>query len=128
MEINEGDITRRFRVLPDACAELFINYGEKPLANIQGHHSSFHYKGSFITFRMSRFMDVQMATGTRCIAVCFRPGMAHRFLNVPMHHLADSVTDMADVWNTMASEIEEKVASATDNDERAGIVQQYLLQ
>lgn len=126
MEIGSADIVHRFRVLPDTCVELFVNYGDKPLANIQG-RMAFKNKRSLVTFRMSHFMDAQMAAGTKCVAVCFRPGMAYPFFGVSMHVLADHVIDLCDLWHAMAGEMEERLAFAQSDAERVNIVQHYLL-
>jgi AraC-like DNA-binding protein len=72
-------------------------------------------------------MDVQMRKGSGCLAICFHPGMAHRFFQVPMNVYTDTTTELADVWNSMASEIEDKVANACDNNVRVLIIQQYLV-
>ena len=115
--------THHIRVLPDTCAELFINYTTTPLAIIGNEL----YKQSIITFRMSRYMDVQMRKGAGCMAICFQPGMAYRFFHLPMHTCSDGIVRLADVWRGMAAEIEDKLANAQDNATRVAIVQQYLL-
>jgi AraC-like DNA-binding protein len=121
----DADIdTVHIRVLPDACAELFISYTSTPVAIIGNQL----YQHSIITFRMSRHMDVQMRKGAGCLAICFHPGMAYKFFHLPMHVFADTTTLLADVWRLTASELEERLASACNNDLRVGILQQYLVQ
>jgi len=124
MECDDDADTRHIRVLPDTCVELFINYTNTPVAIIG---SELHQR-SIITFRMSRPMDVQMRKGSGCMAICFHPGMAYKFFHMPMHVLSDTTTALTDVWKNMAAEIEDKLASAKDNDARVAIAQQYLLQ
>ncbi len=124
MECNDDADTRHIRVLPDTCVELFVSYTSTPVAII-GHEV---HKGSIITCRMSRPMDVQMRKGSGCLAICFHPGMAYRFFHLPMHMLTDTTAALADVWKDMADEIEDRLANAPNNATRVHIVQQYLEQ
>jgi AraC-like DNA-binding protein len=124
MHCDEGTDTSHIRVLPDTCVELFVNYTSSPVAII-GHEL---HKRSIVSFRMSRPMDVQMRKGAGCIAICFHPGMAYKFFRVPMHTLTDTTAALSDIWNGLAAEIEEKLACAGNNETRALIVQDYLLQ
>ena len=124
MDCDDDADTHHIRVLPDACVELFISYTSTPVAIIGNEL----YKQSIITFRMSRPMDVQMRKGAGCLAICFHPGMAYKFFHLPMHVLTDTTTVLADVWKGMASEIEDKLANACNNDVRVFIIQQYLAQ
>ena len=123
MECDDDFDTRHIRVLPDACVELFISYTGTPVAIIGNEL----YKRSIITFRMSRPMDVQMRKGSGCLAVCFYPGMANKFFHLPMHLLSDTTTELLNVWHKLASEIEDKIAGARNNEDRVYIIQEQLL-
>ena len=84
MNCDEETDTNQIRVLPDACVELFVNYTSTPIAVIENEL----YKRSIISFRMNRPVDVQMRKGAGCLAICFYPGMAYKFFQVPMCTLA----------------------------------------
>lgn len=121
----DGDTdTNHIRVLPDTCVELFVNYTSTPVAII----SDELHKRSIISFRMSRPMDVQMRKGAGCLAICFYPGMAYKFFQVPMHTLTDTTAPLSDIWNDLTEEIEDELACACNNETRVCIVQNYLLQ
>ncbi|TKC63585.1 AraC family transcriptional regulator [Pedobacter hiemivivus] len=122
MECDDGADTSYIRVLPDACVELFFNYTSTPLAII---NDELH-KRSIATFRMSRPMDVQMRKGAGVVAICFHPGMAHKFIQVPMHTLSNTTIDLTDIWGCTAAEIEDKMAGCSNNEERVGLVQKHL--
>src|SRR5918993_3486735 len=92
--------TRHIRVLPDACVELFLNYTSTPVAII-GNEA---YNRSIITFRMSRPMDVQMRKGSGCLAICFHPGRAYRFLHLPMNVVTDTTVLLDDIWKGRGEE------------------------
>lgn len=123
MDCDDDADTCHIRVLPDACVELFISYTSMPVAIIGNEL----YKKSIITFRMSRPMDVQMRKGAGCLAICFHPGMAYNFIHLPMHVFTDTTTVLHDVWQDMASEIEDKLANACNNNVRVSIIEQYLV-
>lgn len=123
MDCDDGVDTNHIRVLPDTCVELFVNYTSTPLAIIGNEL----YDRSIVTFRMSRYSDVQMRKGAGCIAICFYPGAACRFFNLPMHLLADRTLALSDLWNGRAGEIESKLADAFSHNERSVIIQKYLL-
>src|SRR5688572_29298173 len=123
MDCDDDKDTRHILVLPDACVELFISYTSTPVAIIGNEL----HKRSIITFRMSRPMDVQMRKGSGCLAICFHPGMAYKFLHMPMHLFSDTTTALDDIWKGMASEIEDKLANASTNDTRVSVIQQYLV-
>ncbi|NRF40396.1 helix-turn-helix domain-containing protein [Pedobacter foliorum] len=124
MDCDEAADTHHIRVLPDICVELFVNYTSSPVAIIGNEL----HKRSIITFRMSRPMDVQMRKGAGCLAICFYPGMAYSFFQVPMHTLTDTTIALSDVWSGVSAEIEDKLAGICNNDERVNLVQKYLLQ
>ncbi|MHA4807351.1 DUF6597 domain-containing transcriptional factor [Flavitalea flava] len=98
MDCDADADTSHIRVLPDTCVELFVNYTSTPVAIIGNEL----YKRSIITFRMSRPMDVQMRKGAGCLAICFHPGMAYMFFQVPMHVLTDTTAALSDIWNGLA--------------------------
>lgn len=121
----DGDVdTSYIRVLPDTCVELFLNYTSAPVAIIG---DELHQR-SIATFRMNRPMDVRMRKGAGVVAICFHPGMAYKFIELPMFCLSNRTIALADVWNGMADEMEDKMAGSLTNEERIGIIQNYLCQ
>jgi AraC-like DNA-binding protein len=122
-----ADVMAPFRVLPDTCVELFVNYTDVPLARITGKQNT-DTNRSIIVFRMSSFMDVHMQPGSGCIAICFNPGAAYHFFSLPMHEVTDSVAGMDHFWEHASTELEEKVALTHTNKERVSIIQHYLIQ
>jgi len=124
MESDNDADTSYIRVLPDACVELFFNYTSTPVAIIAGEL----YKGSIVTSRMSRAVDVQMRKGAGVVAICFYPGMAYKFIQIPMHTLSDTTATLTDVWGSSATEIEEKMAAAGCNEQRVSLIQQCLFE
>lgn len=123
MDCNEAVSLTYLQVLPDACVEVFINYSSSPVAII---NNNLHQR-SIVSFRMSQATAVQMRKGAGCLAICFYPGMAYHFFNIPMQLLSNTTTPLADLWGTLAAQLEEKIALANNNHLRAEIIQQQLL-
>ena len=111
------------RVLPDTCVELFLNYTCSPIAVID----QALYKGSIACFRLSRPVDVQMRKGSGCMAVCFHPGMAYPFFRMPMYLFKDETVNLPDLWDDPTSELEDKLARFSNDEERSAAVQEFLL-
>lgn len=124
---GKDDNRAPFRVVPDTCVELFINYTSTSLATISN-NKNFKSGHSFVVSRMSSYMDVEMQPGSGCIAICFNPGTAYHFFPLPMNEVTDSVVGTEHLWGNATYELEERVADAHTNDERVSIIQQYLIQ
>ncbi|SDE48054.1 Helix-turn-helix domain-containing protein [Pedobacter soli] len=116
--------TSHIRVLPDICAELFINYTAAPVAIIGNEL----YKGSIVSFRTNKPVDVQMRKGAGCIAICFHPGKAYPFFKIPFHLLSNTTTSLTDLWSKSAAALEDLVVHAGNNNSRVVLLQQHLLQ
>jgi len=75
---------------------------------------------------MSRPKDVQMRKGSGVIAICFHPGMAYKFIQIPMHALSDTTAALADIWGCIATQIEDEIAECSSNKLRVSLLQKYL--
>ncbi len=126
LEIDASAPPSHFRVLPDTCVELFISYTTEQLATVKG-KNLFDSAGSLVNCRLNTYMDVQMFPGTGCIALCFQPGAAHYFFNLPMSELTNMTTGLDDLWGREARELQEQVGGCTVNRARVHMLQQYLL-
>jgi len=125
MESGNGSCyASSFRVLPDTCVELFVNYeGSRQTVTAAG---VLKQPTCFIVSRMSRYMDVQEHGRSGFISVCFLPGAAANFFPVAMHEVSDSMINLCDLWKNVATEMEDQVSCAMNNYERVAIIQEYL--
>jgi AraC-like DNA-binding protein len=123
---NDGTTAQEpFRVLPDTIVELFVNCTDKPLANIEG---KVHHAQSFLTSRMSSFMDVEMHEASHYVSVCFYPGAAYKFFTVPMHEISNTVAGLDIIWQSKAAEMEDRVLNAITDNDKSIVIQQYLVE
>lgn len=114
------------RVLPDTCVELFINFCEPQQIQYTGMATTQPGR-SFITSRMSHFMDVRSQGKVGFISVCFTGGNAYSFFSVPMHEMANQVVNLNDVWGGCADELQQRIDEATTTTQRVQLVQQHLI-
>ena len=122
-----ADTNSPFRVLPDTCVELFVNYTDQDQTITVNNNIIVKQPRSFIISRMSRYMDVQGHSWPGCIAICFFPGAAFHFFQIPMNEVSDMMIGLDDLWKNIAKEMEERVTGAGNSEERVLIIQQYLL-
>lgn len=124
MQCDEDADTSHIRVLPDTCVEIFLNYTTTPIAIIDNEL----HRRSIVNFRMNRPMDVQMRKGAGCVAICFHPGMAYKFFNIPMSEFSNSTALLSDLWNAKAAELEDILSDSHNDEHRVKILQNFLLE
>ncbi len=125
MNISEADARSYFRVLPDACVEIFINCSPLPVADMKAWDIAGTYQHSMVNFRLKSFVDVRTIEGNHCIAICFHPAAASRFFPFPAG-AADSVLTLDEVWECAGRQLEEQIVLAANDVDRVAIAQQYL--
>jgi AraC-like DNA-binding protein len=116
-----------FRVLPDTCVELFINYINTSPARIST-GKSFDGGNSFVVSRMNSFMDVEQPGKTGFFSVCFYPAAARHFFSLPMNELSNNVISLDELWQNVSTQLAEEMFTAAGNDQRSLILQQFLVQ
>lgn len=115
-----------FRVLPDTCVEIFFAYNSQTIAKIKT-KTQFDSAKSFVTSRMSTYMDVQLPQNSGSIAVCFHPGAAFHFFDLPMKELTDNNILLFDLWGNKINELEDNISLCNNHKERVLAVQKFLL-
>ncbi|RFS17137.1 helix-turn-helix domain-containing protein [Emticicia sp. C21] len=128
MESDRSTNLSPFRVLPDACVELFFNFSnsQDSVSTITG-KKVFSNCQSYVISRMSNFMDVQITSKTGFISICFYPSTAYLFFHLPMSEITDSLTDLHCLWSIEAKAMEEEVDNAYSKEQKVAILQKYLL-
>ncbi|GAB3948007.1 helix-turn-helix domain-containing protein [Spirosoma harenae] len=114
------------RVLPDACVELFVNVGE-PQTIVSSTGKKAHTGKSFVTSRMSHFMDVQTLESLSFVSVCFSIGNAYPFFSASMLAITNQVIDLRDLWGPIVDDLQQYVDGAQTMAQRVQLIQQYLI-
>jgi AraC-like DNA-binding protein len=121
-----GSGLSRFRVLPDTCLELFVNYVETGPTQI-GDRSVSGKTRSYIVARMNNYLDVHSPGAIGFVSVCFYPGKARQFFPIPMKETATSPLVLKDIMHDFSLSLEEAVAEADSNEERVKHLQDFLV-
>lgn len=117
--------TPGFRVLPDVCIELFVNCGSDSAPfSVNGTKVTAR---SFITSRMSRYMDVRRVGDVAFVSVWFYPGKAWPFFEVPMSDLTNQIVCLQELWGPKADDMETQMMAARTQQERIAILGSFLL-
>lgn len=123
---GDGSGLSRFRVLPDTCLELFVNYVETGPTQI-GDRSISGETRSYIVARMNNYLDVNSPGAIGFVSVCFYPGKARQFFPLPMKETVTSPLALKDIIYDFSLSLEEAVADADSNEQRVKHLQEFLV-
>jgi AraC-like DNA-binding protein len=73
-------------------------------------------------------VNIMVKKTLRAVRVDFCPGGLHRLLVIPMTRLFDEGLDTMDIWGHEVRSVNEQISNTEDMQERAGIVERFLLQ
>lgn len=112
-------------ILPDSCVELVVHFSD-PYKTTFSDNSISIQQQSFVVAQMKSFMQIQSHGKTGFIAVRFSALTAYHFFRMPMKEIVNSETELRNVWQGLAAEIEEKIYHAANTQQRSQIIQSYL--
>lgn len=112
-------------ILPDSCVELVVHFKD-PYKTTFSDNTITVQSQSFVVAQMKSFMKIQSYGKTGIIAVRFSALGAYHFFKTPMKEITNGETELRNVWNDMAGEIEEKIYLAKTTHQRSQIIQHYL--
>jgi AraC-like DNA-binding protein len=114
------------RILPDSCVELVIHFN-KPYKTTFNNNKSEIQPQSFVVAQMKNFIEIEPHGKIGMISVRFSAQGAYHFFGMPMKEIANGIVDLKLVWNNLAKEIEDRIVTCNDTNERNHIIQHYLL-
>lgn len=110
-------------ILPGTGAEIFFHIGE-PFSHAS--HGTRLPQSHLLCVR-SRPLPLRAGGTTRFLAVRFRAGMLHHFVDVPGAQWMDSTCDVAELWGSAGAELAERIAGAHAMPERVRLLERFLL-
>lgn len=110
-------------LLPGTGAELYFHY-RRPFE--YGAKSGRRSESAHLFCLRRTALELMPAQDTGFIAVRFRAGMLHRFLDVPGAELIDCTEAAEDLWGPEGRIVAAKVADAESHDERAALIIDFL--
>jgi AraC-like DNA-binding protein len=114
------------RIVPDGCPEMIVHLGER-FERVEENGRRMRQPRSFLVGALTRPIHVKPAGRVRTMGVRFRPFGLSAFAEMPMHELTDEATSLADVWRGAAGRLEEALAEAKTDEERARGAERFLL-
>jgi AraC-like DNA-binding protein len=88
-----------------------------------------HRADGFVAGMMSRASTAILPPRVHTVAVRFKPGMAARFFDMPLHELADGHVDLADLWGrAWAARVTDALwEKSLTGPQRLTVLEQHLL-
>ncbi|MDE2881690.1 MAG: helix-turn-helix domain-containing protein [Acidobacteriota bacterium] len=115
------------RIVADGVVEAIFHY-RAPFTMRFADADATAQPVSLLVSQTRRFVEIEPAGAGGFVAVRFHPWGAHQFLPVPMLDVADRATPADEVWRRPdVREIEERIATAANDEERIGALQAFLL-
>lgn len=102
------------RVLPDGCIDIVFNFGDS-------------WARSAVVGTMTRPLLVEPGSRQDFLGVRFRPGQAHRFLQLAASEITDGSTALADVWGGRGPELEGRLVDCHQMTQRRRLLEEELL-
>jgi methylphosphotriester-DNA--protein-cysteine methyltransferase len=118
---------RRSSVLPNGALQLMINFGAPHrVIAFGGRRAAREYGASWIAGLQDAPLAIESPAMTDLLSIRFRPGGAHAFLPLPLAELTNNVVVAADVLNSAAAELRERLALAATRSEQVQAAEQWL--
>ena len=113
------------RILPDSCVELVIHFNQ-PNKTTFSNDSAEIQPQSFVVAQMKNFIEIEPHGKIGMICVRFSAQGAYHFFGMPMKEIANGLVDLKLIWNNLAKEIEDRIVTSRNTDQRNQIIQKYL--
>jgi AraC-like DNA-binding protein len=122
-----GDsVHERERVFPDGCIELLFHYGDLFRKFDADGNPEVQARG-FVHGQISKFIELE-ATGKIGIFSCrFQPAGLQPFIDFEVSALTDRTMTFAEIWKTDGINLEKQLQSASDNEQRKTLIEDFLL-
>lgn len=114
------------KVLPDACPELIIHYGDRFRIRSEGKIRRQPY--AFLFGPITRYIEIGPSGTTGMIAARFYPGALSAFLSFPVKGIADRYVALDKVFGKEATALERSVrADGKDHQQMIAVLETFLV-
>jgi methylphosphotriester-DNA--protein-cysteine methyltransferase len=114
------------KVLPDACPELIIHYGDRFRIKTQAGNIKTQPR-SFVFGPLTRHIEIGPTGASGIISVRFYPGGLSAFSAVPVKSIINSYVSLTSFFGPAAAAIEEEVCAAKTLKKRKALIETFLL-
>lgn len=123
-EACEADVSER--VIPTESIQLMFHY-RQPFVVLEKNRIVSHQPRSIISGLSNTFSDVSTYGYTGVVFVAFQPAGACMFFRFPLSEIENQSVDMKEFFNKEISEVEEQLFLFNNFEERATIIDLFLL-
>lgn len=123
-EACEPDVIER--VIPTESIQLMFHY-RQPFVVLEEDKIVSHQPQSIISGLSNSFSDVSTYGAAGVVFVAFQPAGACHFFRFPLSDIENQSLDMKDIFNKEIREVEEKLYYQNSFDERATVIDNFLL-
>lgn len=120
---------RREQILPSGSVDLIVNLSDDEIRIIDTSHCNriLTYPGTVVSGPYSRSFLIDPLVHASLIGVHFRPGRAGPVLGAAVSDLADAHTDLIRLWGRAATELRDRLCTATTPAKRFAVLEGTLL-
>lgn len=113
------------KVLPDACPELIIHYGDR--FRIRDSNGRIRIQPrSFVFGPLTKHIEIGPSGSTGIIAARFYPGGAAAFLPVPVKQLTNTYVSLRNLFGKKGAELEHTICSLSTHAEKRAALENFL--
>lgn len=126
LEINQKEAPVKERVIPTGNIELMFHYYNTFITEneiLQKQQSR-----SLISGISNTYSDVRTNGHAGVIAVTFYPWGASNFFKFPLSEVANSFTNLADIYSKHIKQVEEQLVNCLSLEQRIIVIEQFLVQ
>lgn len=125
LEGDFSDTPTKNRVFPDGCIELIFHYGSLfKKYNING---AAIQPRCFFHGQLTKFIEIEATGKTGIFSIRFQPHGLKPFVNFNVNRITDDVINIEDVWNSAGEKLANEMITATSNEIRIKIIEDFLL-
>ena len=114
------------RVSPDSLIEVIFNW-RNPFAMRYAGKGFVALPGSCAVSQTRRFVEIRPVGPSGFISVRFHPWGAYHFMRKPVSEIADRVAPTDALWGRHVVDLEDQLATASDDRQRVTLVEEFLL-
>lgn len=119
LESSQGEVTpREYFLMADSCPEIIFQYNEG--------FKNYPAQSARMRFQHDVYDKFEVGDKLGFFGVRLYPHAVNQLLGMPASEVANRVFDLQDIFKSEGDELADKVYSAGDTGERAGVVSDFL--
>lgn len=127
LEVPFDPKNQKQKIVPDGCVEMTFNFGDE-IKRYTSENDFVLHSGAMVMGQRTQSHYILPIGNVDTFAVCFYPIGFANFVEMPLENLADKELPIAELFGqTEATELEQQMIQAIDNQQRIYIINTFLL-